>query len=353
MTPRQERYLKMLEYEKEEARKELAENAGTIEAFRHHCESKGITITNESFNYIPRIGIVATHPNLVGLLNEELHTDKDGLHDFAQLTKIYNQLPFPGYLSGEGGKFMLMAHPHFRRAYDGESCFAPSFIERFWKLRLPNIKPLIALDSDRMRINMDYKMYMEFDMWQGAKFKQDVSSISDGIVQLRPPLGIDEMMVRMFFADTELLDIKWATAWSTQDNQYVKSFYAEEFKTIDETIEIDGTEYLPAKYIHAEYLMDSGYFKHFDGAIHYYTYDDYALRIKVDLNYNKKNEYKIKADSIKLFRIDGIIDVATWIELTSHFFTGDPLILEYFEGKMPDRIQEVLTTMKSFEDSED
>lgn len=353
MTPGQERYLKMLEYEKEEARKELVENAGIIETFQQHCERKGITLTSENFSYIPRIGIVAKYPNIVGLLNEELLTDKDGLHKFAQLTKLYNQLPFPGYLSGEGGNFMLMAHPHFRRGYDDESCFAPSFIERFWKLRLPNIKPLIALDTNRIRINMDYKMFMEFDMWQGARFKEDVASIPDGIVQLRPPLGIDEMMVRMFFADTELLDIKWATAWSAKDNQYVKSFYAEEFKTINETIEIDGTEFLPAKYIHAEYLMDSGHFKHLDGAIHFYTYDDYEIRIGADLNYNDKNDYPIKAEGIKLFRIDGVIDVATWIEFTSHFFTGDPLILEYFEGKMPDRIQKVLTDMKNFEDSED
>lgn len=353
MSPRQERYLKMLEYKKEEARKELADNADIIEAFRQHFGKKGILLTSESFSYIPRIGIVATYPNIIGYLNEELSQDKDGLHDFAQLTTRYNQSAFPGYISGEGEKFMLMAHPHFRRAYDDEACYAPSFVDLFWKMRLPTIKSLIALDPNRVRINMDMRMYMEFDKWMGAYFKRDIASIPDDIVQLRPPQDIDDSTVFMLFANTHMLDIKWATAWSDKDNQVVKSFYAEEFKTIDESISIDGLDYFPAKYIHAEFLLSSGHFKHFDGAIHFYTYDEYTGRVEADLNYNAKRDFQIKARSKKLFRIDGVIDIDTWVNFTCHFFTGDPLIQEYFEGKMPDRIQEILTALKNYKDSEE
>lgn len=353
MTPQQERYQRKLEYEKEEARKVLAEHADSIAAFQKHCEGLGITLTSENFSYLDMIGVVATYPNIVGFLNEELHTDKDGLHDYAQLSTIYNRSHFPGYMSSEGGKFMLMAHPHFRRGYIDVAGFAPDFVEKFWKLKLPNIKPLIALDPNRVRINMDFHMSFEFDMWQGAAFKQEIAPIPDDIVKLKPPLGIGEMGVRMLFDDTEMLDIKWATAWSEKDNQYVKSFYAEEFKTLNETVTVDGVEYLPAKYIHAEYLLESGYFKHLDGAIHYYAYDEYEIRIEADLNYNDKNDFPIKAKAKKLFRVDGVIDIATWVAFTSHFFTGDPLIIEYFEGKIPDKIQDYVTAMMNFEDSED
>jgi len=34
----------------------------------------------------------------------------------------------------------------------------------------------------------------------------------------------------------------------------------------------------------------------------------------------------------------------TWINFTSHFFSGNPLILEYFEGNYPKHIPEMLET---------
>jgi hypothetical protein len=37
---------------------------------------------------------------------------------------------------------------------------------------------------------------------------------------------------------------------------------------------------------------------------------------------------------IKLFRIDGNIDVDKWIELLSQFFKGNEMIIEYFDPKL-------------------
>ncbi len=37
---------------------------------------------------------------------------------------------------------------------------------------------------------------------------------------------------------------------------------------------------------------------------------------------------------IKLFRIDGDIDVDKWIELLSQFFKGNEMIIEYFDPEL-------------------
>ncbi len=40
--------------------------------------------------------------------------------------------------------------------------------------------------------------------------------------------------------------------------------------------------------------------------------------------------------------MNGIVDVDNWIKFSSHFMTGNPLVFEYFEGKYPDRINEII-----------
>ncbi|MBD2720814.1 hypothetical protein [Hymenobacter armeniacus] len=338
----QERYQRMLDYEREQAEKELVENAHFITAFQEHCKSIGITLTNQHFSYITPIGIVATYPNLVAALNEELKPDKDRLYDFMQLKSVYGNTLMPGVMSSEGGKFMLLAHPYFRRGFHEGNNFAPDFLEKFWRLKLPSVQSALALDPNRVRVNMNARAYMEKDTWMGAAFNSDIASIPDGLVQLRPSPELDEWDIKLVFANTHMLDVRW----STDKKGVIKTFEAEEFKTIDVSINIDGVDYFPARYIHAEFELNNGNFRHLDGAIHLYTYEEYTERIEADLRYNAKNDWQIKAKPVKLFRIDGVFNLEVWAELISHFFTGDPLIHEYFEGKYPEHLQDWLDAKK-------
>lgn len=41
-----------------------------------------------------------------------------------------------------------------------------------------------------------------------------------------------------------------------------------------------------------------------------------------------------------------VLLVETWIEFSSHFLTGNPLVFEYFEGKYPDYINEMLEKVR-------
>lgn len=45
--------------------------------------------------------------------------------------------------------------------------------------------------------------------------------------------------------------------------------------------------------------------------------------------------------------MNGVVDVETWIKFTSHFMTGNPLIFEYFEGKYPENIEEIICKMRN------
>lgn len=336
MSLRREEYQRYL---LEEEQRELAANTDLIDGFKAWCLSKGVVIDDEDFRYVRTIGIVAVREGIVNSLYPDLLIDKDGLMDFRQLIQSFK---LPMFVGGtfQDANCMLLAHPHFRRGYHSENNFAPSFLDVFWRLKHDHIDPMIALDMNRVRVDVNGGTYMERDMWYGAKFTQDIASIPDILVKLRPPLDLDPFDIDHIFGHIHSLDVKW----SSKDR--IKTFQAEEFKTEEVVLRIDGEDYFPAKYIHAEFDMDNGYFRHFDGAIHLYTLDEYCDRIESDLDYNEKHNVQIKAASDKLFRIDGNITTAMWMELSSHFFTGDPLIFEYYEGALPQRILDIIEAIR-------
>lgn len=331
-----EEYLKRQEALDEE---ELTENNELINEFMDFCATKDINLTREHFKFVEKIGIVAIYPNIVQLLNENIVVDKEGLLDVDLLSKEFDIRPFaPGYIYSD--KFIGLAHPYFRRSYHDENNFAPRFIEFFWRHNIKDNKKYIAIDPDRVRVNVDESTCMELDTWFGANFKHDVRSIENGIVRLRPPLDISEHHINTFFGNTYALDIKWSS------KKGIRIFQSEEFKFESSKILKDGKEYFPVKYVHAEFDIENGYFRHFDGAIHFYNEEEYYLRRESDFNYNDKNFFKLKTLSQKLFKINGKVSVEEWVNLTSHFLTGNPLVFEYFEGKIPDSLNEILDILR-------
>ncbi|MEP7374635.1 MAG: hypothetical protein ABI675_14670 [Chitinophagaceae bacterium] len=264
-----------------------------------------------------------------------MRSDKEGLFVFDNLLKNFERRGFVnGYLYADN--FMLMAHPYFRRGLHDLNNYAPRFVEFFWNHSDPGVEKYISLDNDRVRINVDSTTYMELDTWFGAKFNQNIQEIPDGIVKIRPPADLRESLISFFFRDAYSLDIKWAS------KEGIKSFQAEEFKTEVVKITKDGIEYYPVRYLHAEYDIGKGYFRHFDGAIHFYTEAEYYSRRNVDFNYNSKTSAHIKTSSQKLFKMNGVVSIDTWIEFTSHFLTGNPLVFEYFEGGYPKHITDMI-----------
>jgi hypothetical protein len=180
---------------------------------------------------------------------------------------------------------------------------------------------------------------MELDTWYGAQFNKSIETIKDGVSKLIPPTHIDDFSRSFLFNDAHSLDIKWDT------KNGIKSFQAEEFKTEKCIIIKDAKEYFPSRYIHAEYDLEKKFFRHFDGAVHLYTDLEYYQRRTSDFNYNAKENFQIKTISEKLFKFNGNIPTDIWIEFSSHFMTGNPLIVEYFEGNLPKRITDILLAL--------
>lgn len=332
----QKEYIRQLE---EEEREELTNNADTISVFKKFCFDRNLQLNDSNFKYIQTIGIIADYPNIVQYLTSDFTKDKEGLIEFKLLCKLYKNNRFAQGLLYDKN-FILMAHPFFRRSfYDGNN-FAPRFIEFFWNLNDIKIDSYIALDYNRVRINVDNSVYKELDKWYGASFSKIIDSINDDVVKIRPPMDLGEHHISFIFSDAYCLDIKWATKGA------IKSFQAEEFKTDKIRITINSEEYYPVRYIHAEFDLENQCFRHFDGAVHLYTSEEYYRRRDSDFNYNSKNNTHIKTISEKLFKFNGNIDIDTWIKFTSHFFAGNPLVFEYFEGSYPTRILEILEIIR-------
>lgn len=317
----------------------LATNSNLINEFKRYCKSKGLDLHELKIHHIRTIGLVAQYPGIAKILTPEMETDKEGLTNLEHLLKGIKENPFLVGIIPKGN-FMLLASHFFRRGYDEATNFTPNFIPLFWHHRSESYNRSILLDMNRVRIDVDRFGYFERDTWYGAKFNKVISKIPDGNVKLCPPCDHPEDRISPHFGYTYSLDFKW----TTKDG--IKSFQLEEFKTEKIKVIRDNKSVHPVRYIHAEFDMHTNAFRHFDGALHFYSPNEYIARKDSDFNYNTKNEYQIKTDSTKLFKINGQIPVETWVELTSHFLYGNPLIFEYFEGKYPEYITNMLPLLK-------
>lgn len=327
------------DYLKEQTDSMLRDNKDLIEQFKEHASSKGVPLSDSDFDYVQSIGIVASKPSLLLSLSSKIQPDKEGLIKFSTLASQFEVKKFiSGYFYDTN--FMIMPHHFFRRGFAKRNNFAPLLVDRLWSLSDPNIETSIAVDLDRVRINVDETVYMEMDTWYGAPFSKDIGTISDGLVKLHPPLDLESSHISFLFNDAHSLNAVWNT------KEGVKSFQAEEFKSEDVKIQIDGQYFYPARYIHAEYVLDKKQFRHFDGAVHLYTEDEYYRRRDYDFNYNSKGNGHIKAKSVKIFKMNGTINVDTWVDDCCHFCSGNPLILEYFDGKYPDNISDMVNKLR-------
>ncbi len=324
---------------KEESRKQLAAAAGLIARFTDMAESKGVLLYADSFEYIQTIGIVAKAKGIARKLLGPVTAERDGLLPF---NGIASRLP-PSHFGGgcfSGPDFILMAHPCYRRSMSLVNNWAPRFIDLFWGFDGPGIEKYIAIDEDRVRINVDGGHYFEADTWFGAPFDEDIRNIKPGIVKLRPPLDLDSMDISMFFADVYCLDIKWS------ESDGIKSFQALELKTEGTRVEVEGQYYYPARYLHAEYDLKADCFRHFDGAIQLFTDDEYFQRRNSDFNMVMKNSAHIKARSTKVFKINGPLRTKDWVEFCCHFFAKNPLFFEYFTGEYPQRLTQIIENIR-------
>ena len=323
-----------------EAEEELSLAHEAISNAISKCKGLGIDVDQAHVSYIRTIGVCLNYPDIARLVCPELERDDEDLVSASSIRRELKISAFdPGYHFKDD--FGVMMHPYFRRGYHPKSNYAPRFVEEFWMLQNADISSSIAIDDNRLKIYTDGSSYMERDTWYGAKFEKDIGQVDNGLVKMRPSPYLLPLDIDFYFHGNQSLDIKWSQKGS------IKTFQAEEFKTEIATVLIGGEPYFPARYIHAEYDLERGCFRHFDGAIHLYDFDEYVQRLDSDFNYNAKSPKKIKADAVKVFRMDGAIPHHTWSDFCSHFLTGNPLMHEYFNGCNTPKIESLIQLRKA------
>lgn len=328
-----------LKYLAEEKASELSKHKDLIAAFIEFCKEYDIDLKTTNFDYHQGLGILCNSKDIALKINPSIELDKEGLVNFDKLINSFEKKPFyEGSLYGEN--YILFASSYFRRGFAKHNNFAPRFIDHFWRQNFQDNEVSIALDLDRVRIDIDGPVLIEEDTWYGGKFTEDISKVKDGVTNLRPPQYLNEFELDFIFASAFALDIYWYSY------ENIKVFQALEFKQPNITIKIQGDSYFPVRYVHAEYDLDKGVFRHFDGAIQFYSEAEYYKRRANNFNNKTKGEYQVKSMSIKLFKINKDFSVDDWIKFTSHFFAKNPLILEYFEGKEPDHLIPYLEAFK-------
>ncbi|HEN3658798.1 TPA: hypothetical protein U5E24_002587 [Yersinia enterocolitica] len=326
--------------QREYANSQIEKSKDLIENFKKLTASKGIILDDNAFSYVQTIGIVASAPNLARILLGNIQTERDGLFVFDDIAKVVSPSPHQ-----EGlfvcNDYIIMADPCYRRQMYPMANWAPRFIALFWQLNSPDITKYIAIDENRVRIDIDSHSFVELDTWYGAPFNEDISKIKNGTTKLRPPLDIDSQSINNLFAETYCLDINWS------ERDQVKTFQAVEIKSQDVQVVMDEQVFYPVRYLHAEFDLIKGEFRHFDGAIQFFTEDEYFKRRDSDFNMVFKSIEHIKARSRKVFKLNGSISVELWVEFCCHFFAKDPLVFEYFTGKYPEHITNSINRMRT------
>lgn len=335
----EEMYKRFVETLEREKAAELEKYSSEIEAMTSLCNSRGICLRDTDFDYIPTIGVFVEKEGILSHLLPDLACDKDGLVSLEELRSLVTpSTQMPGHFLV--GSFLTLAHSYFRRQFSNSAAFAPRFIHEFCALEYGDSKAYLALDPNRVRINTESRFYMEDDTWFGARFDKKIGNISDGIARLCPPLDLELRHVSFIFKDAYALDIKWS------EKKGIKTFQALEFKQPDIVIGLQGVEYHPVRYIHAEFDLKNKSFRHFDGAVHHYTSEEYISRRDQDFNFEAKGAARTKPKSIKIFKLNGAFSVDLWADLCCHFFSGNPLMIEYFTGEYPVSIKEMLSRIR-------
>jgi hypothetical protein len=211
---------------------------------------------------------------------------------------------------------ILHYHQFLRRGYDSNPNF--DFLGRFIRYYLQACVSnsfRVAIDHYRLMPKEFYQHIVEMDAWYGPGFDRskldDINAVGLTIVKRISPSPFD-----LFFEKLERTEFFWS--------------YRDGIKTL----EIEGISdkklffdpYYLNKYAHSERDVSLKRLRHFDGAVKVYLKDSYENRLSTYLPKEPRSFKKVK-----LFRIDGEIDIDEWIELLALFFKGNEMIIEYFD----------------------
>jgi len=246
--------------------------------------------------------VLKVYPELVDLL------DKDGLLHIDDRFTLHD-----GGIEYE--KHMLHYHQFLRRGFTAQPNF--DFLgpfARFYERTKKTNTFRVAIDHLRIMPTEAYVRLMEADRWFGPSFDREKLDNPSAV-----GLTIMKRNQDSLFGLSNDLD-RTEFFWSFRDG--VKTLEIEEVSSVGFRID----QYHLNRYLHAERDVTNGVLRHADGAVKIYMNNDYEKRFSSHMPHESKSYKKVK-----LWRIDGDLDVDVWLELTAFFFKGNEMIIEYFD----------------------
>lgn len=217
------------------------------------------------------------------------------------------------------GEYFLHYHQFLRRGFSSNPNF--DFLGRLARYRRDTHAAnvfRVAIDHRRIMKFDDYRQVMEKDTWYGPQFAPD---------KLDDPNFIGLTVVGRVHPN--LLDSypleKTEFFWKTNEAESVKTLEIEELSSPSHPYE----NWHINRYLHSERDMINKRFRHLDGAAKVYAQHNYRERMSQTMPKNNR-----PAHYIKLFRIDGEIDLHNWLSLVSMFYKGNEMVIEYFDPKL-------------------
>ncbi len=225
---------------------------------------------------------------------------------------------------------VLHYHQFLRRGFTSRPNFdfLREFISYYYETKDMN-EFRVGIDHRRIMSKEFFRQIVEFDTWHGPRFDRskldDPNATGLTVVKLR----ISGPIKRLFFSGLDRTEF----FWSFRDG--IKTFEVEE---VSDSENVHDAYYLN-RYVHSERDVARQVLRHFDGAVKAYLKDAYGDRLATNMPNQPRCHWKPK-----VFRIDakkdsagnyiGAIDVDRWIELTSLFFKGNVMVVDYFDPEL-------------------
>lgn len=211
---------------------------------------------------------------------------------------------------------ILLYHHLFRSSYTSSLNFGflGRFIRKYYEQSKDGNTFRIALDYNKLILKQYYSQTVEFDTWFGPRF--DINKLEDPNYVGLTVVSRNEELPSIANNDLDRTEFYW----SFRDG--IKTFETEEISRQSYIF----NDFYFNRYIHSERDISSKVFRHLDGAIKVYGHDNFSQRIASKMPTELKSHRKVK-----LWRIDGDIDLDSWLDLISFFFKGNEMVVEYFD----------------------
>lgn len=243
-------------------------------------------------------------------------------HDKRSLISVQDlEVIAPGVFEIEG--YTVFAHRYFRRSLSQQNNLNDIFLKKLLALKdNSKLDVKIAIDPHSIGLKETYLTPSELEYWWGPKFNDSLLDIPTGVTCYKTDKE------KVFFHGVSETQF-W---WHKQNN--IQSLECEELRDMP-SLGLNEDKYA-CRYVHSMIDEKTGLAFHLDGAVRIYKEEVFLERLDVDISKAGKN-----TEYVKLWRIDGEIDISLWKELLNDFYRDNHQVGEYLLGNKVEETKKI------------